>query len=60
MKTELVNITEQVRAYAAAGVTTMSALLFACNTVEETLDAMAEFAETVMQPYLRETEGASE
>ncbi|HEY9499327.1 MAG TPA: TIGR03619 family F420-dependent LLM class oxidoreductase [Terrimesophilobacter sp.] len=51
---------DQVRAYAAAGVTTMSALLFACNTVEETLDAMAEFAETVMQPYLRETEGASE
>lgn len=51
---------DQVRAYAAAGVTTMSALLFACNTVEENLDAMAEFAETVMQPYQRETEGASE
>lgn len=51
---------DQVRAYAAAGVTTMSALLFACNTVEENLDAMAEFAETVMKPYQRETEGASE
>lgn len=45
---------EQVRAYAAAGVTTMSALLFACNTVEETLDMMAEFAENVIHPYRRE------
>lgn len=45
---------EQVRAYAAAGVTTMSALLFACNTVEETLDHMADFAENVIAPYRRE------
>ncbi|MGH9138510.1 MAG: TIGR03619 family F420-dependent LLM class oxidoreductase [Acidimicrobiales bacterium] len=40
----------QVRRYAAAGVTTLSALLFACNTVAETLDAMHEFAETVIAP----------
>ncbi|MGB4136451.1 MAG: LLM class flavin-dependent oxidoreductase [Microbacterium sp.] len=50
---------DQVRAYAAAGVTTMSGLLFACNTVEEALDHMADFAENVIAPYRRETEGAS-
>lgn len=48
---------DQVRAYADAGVTTMSGLLFACNTVEETLDHMADFAENVIAPYRRETEG---
>ena len=42
-------IIEQVARYAAAGVTTLSALLFACNTVDETLDAMEEFAETVIK-----------
>ncbi|MFD1713849.1 LLM class flavin-dependent oxidoreductase [Amnibacterium flavum] len=46
---------EQVRAYADAGVTTMSGLLFACNTVEEALDQMAWFAENVIAPYRRET-----
>lgn len=45
---------DQVRGYAAAGVTTMSGLLFACNTVDETLDAMTEFSETVIRPYQRE------
>lgn len=45
---------DQVRAYAAAGATTLSALLFACNTVEETLDSMAWFAEHVIAPYRRE------
>ena len=43
-------IGEQVAAYAEAGVTTLSALLFAVNTVPETLDAMAEFSETVIRP----------
>ena len=43
-------VVEQVHRYAAAGVTTLSALLFACNTVAETLDAMHEFAETVIAP----------
>lgn len=49
---------EQVHAYAAAGVTTLSALLFACNTVEETLDNMAWFSENVILPYRREAGGA--
>ncbi len=47
-------ILEQVHAYAAAGVTTLSALLFAANTVEETLDQMAWFAQNVIEPYRRE------
>lgn len=49
---------DQVRAYEAAGVTTMSGLLFACNTVEEALDQMAWFAENVIAPYRRETGNA--
>lgn len=44
-------IIERVHAYADAGVTTLCGLLFACNTVEETLDAMADFAENVIAPY---------
>jgi len=43
-------IIEQVHRYADAGVTTLSALLFAVNTVDETLDAMQEFSETVIAP----------
>lgn len=43
-------IQDQVHAYAEAGVTTLAALLFACNTVEETLDQMARFAEEVIAP----------
>jgi probable F420-dependent oxidoreductase len=43
-------IQDQVHAYAEAGVTTLSALLFACNTVSETLDQMAQFAEEVIAP----------
>ena len=50
-------ILEQVHAYAAAGATTLCGLLFACNTVEETLDAMADFSENVIAPY-RRTEAA--
>ena len=46
---------EKVHAYADAGVTTLCGLLFACNTVEETLDAMADFAENVIAPYRKET-----
>lgn len=48
-------ILDKVRAYAGVGVTTMSGLLFACNTVEETLDAMTDFSENVIRPYQRET-----
>lgn len=46
---------EQVRAYAAAGVTTLSALLFAKNTVAETIEAMHWFSENVIAPYRTET-----
>lgn len=44
------DIVEQVTRYAESGVTTLSALLFACNTVDETLESMREFAETVIAP----------
>ncbi|MCG5215776.1 TIGR03619 family F420-dependent LLM class oxidoreductase [Streptosporangium sp. KLBMP 9127] len=42
------SVAEQVAAYRAAGVDTMAGLLFAANTVEETVDAMAEFSETII------------
>ncbi len=44
------DIAEQIDKYEQAGVTTLSALLFAANDVPETLDMMAEFAETVIAP----------
>ncbi len=44
-------ILEQVHAYAEAGVTTLCGLLFAANTVTETLEMMADFAENVIAPY---------
>ena len=50
------DVLEMVHAYAEAGATTLSGLLFACNTVEETLDAMAEFAENVIAPYRAATQ----
>jgi alkanesulfonate monooxygenase SsuD/methylene tetrahydromethanopterin reductase-like flavin-dependent oxidoreductase (luciferase family) len=43
-------IRERVAAYADAGANTLSALLFASGTVEETLDAMEAFAEEVIAP----------
>jgi probable F420-dependent oxidoreductase len=50
----LIGTPEQVRArvaeLAAAGVDTCSGLLFACNTVEETLEAMRLFAREVIEP----------
>ncbi len=52
-------ILDRVHAYAEAGVTTMSGLLFAANTVEETLDMMADFAENVITPYRRATGGGA-
>jgi probable F420-dependent oxidoreductase len=45
------DILEQVHAYAEAGVTTLAGLLFGCVAIEETLDAMADFAENVIAPY---------
>ncbi|WP_283137658.1 TIGR03619 family F420-dependent LLM class oxidoreductase [Rhizohabitans arisaemae] len=42
------SVAEQVEAYRQAGVDTLAGLLFAANTVPETLDMMAEFGETVI------------
>ena len=43
------DVAEQVARYAEAGVNTLSGLLFAANTVEETLDVMAAFSEGVIR-----------
>lgn len=48
-------VAEQVSRYADAGVTTMAGLLFAANTVPETIDVMAEFSETVIVPHSANT-----
>ena len=42
------DVAEQVEAYREAGVRTMAALLFAADSVAETLDAMAEFGAEVI------------
>lgn len=44
-------IQDQVHAYAEAGVTTLSALLFACSSIEESLDQMAWFSQEVIAPF---------
>lgn len=44
------DIAEQVAAYRAAGVTTLAGLLFATNTVQETLDAMDAFSQAIIRP----------
>ena len=41
-------VVDQIGAYVDAGVTTMAALLFACDTVAETRDAMRKFQDEVM------------
>jgi hypothetical protein len=46
-------VVEQITAYERAGVTTMAGLLFAANTVAETVDAMTEFSESVIRPMTR-------
>ena len=50
------DVSEQIDAYAAAGVTTMAGLLFAANTVTETLEMMEQFSTTVMPAHVREQE----
>jgi probable F420-dependent oxidoreductase len=45
------DVREQIDAYAEAGATTMAALLFAADTVPETLEMMEEFSQTVMPAY---------
>jgi alkanesulfonate monooxygenase SsuD/methylene tetrahydromethanopterin reductase-like flavin-dependent oxidoreductase (luciferase family) len=46
------DLCEQIQKYIQVGVTTFSALLFAVNTVEETIDSMAFFSESVMKNFL--------
>lgn len=52
------DVGERVAAYAAAGATTLSALLFATSDVGETLEAMAAFSEQVIR-HAGDTEGRS-
>jgi probable F420-dependent oxidoreductase len=42
------HLVDQIGRYSDAGVTTLSGLLFAANDVQQTLDQMQEFAETVI------------
>jgi probable F420-dependent oxidoreductase len=49
---------DRIGRYAEAGVTTLSGLLFAANDVTQTLDQMAEFAETVIAVVNRADAGA--
>lgn len=42
------DIAEQIAQYAEAGVTTMAALLFAADSVDETVDMMAQFGAEVI------------
>lgn len=44
-------LVEQVERYREAGVTTLAALLFACTTIEETLEQMQQFSEEVMRHF---------
>ncbi|MEE8599949.1 LLM class flavin-dependent oxidoreductase [Euzebya tangerina] len=44
-------ILEQIEAYRESGVDTFAGLLFACDTVEETLDAMQRFSDHVVAEY---------
>ncbi len=50
----------QVEAYVEAGVTTLSGLLFACDTVVETREEMARFADEVIQPLGTPTTAGTE
>ncbi len=44
------DVGEQVRAYMDAGVQTFAGLLFATDTVGETLEAMERFSEQIIAP----------
>lgn len=46
-------IAEKVQEYMDAGVTTFSALLFACNTLDEKIEAMQFFSEEVMSKFIK-------
>lgn len=47
------DVAEQVQAYLESGVEAFAGLLFATNTVAETLEAMEQFSEQVIAPYGR-------
>ena len=47
------DVLEQIEAYSEAGVNTMAALLFAADTVEETVESMEQFSETVISKASR-------
>ena len=45
------DVAERIRRYVNAGVETFAGLLFATDTVEETMDAMTRFAEQIIAPF---------
>ena len=45
------DVGEQVQAYLDAGVETFAGLLFATDSVEETLEAMERFSEQIIAPF---------
>jgi probable F420-dependent oxidoreductase len=47
------DVAERIAAYREAGVDTLAGLLFAADTVAETLEAMTEFSETVIREAAR-------
>ncbi len=47
------DVAQQLRAYLESGVETFAGLLFATDTVEETLEAMERFSEEIIGPYRR-------
>lgn len=49
------DVAERIAAYAEAGVTTMAALLFAVDTVEETLEMMETFSRDVLPAFAQVT-----
>jgi len=52
------DVGERIEAYAEAGVTTMAGLLFATDTVGETLEMMSQFSEAVMPAHAAQPVGA--
>lgn len=51
------DVAEQIRAYLDAGVETFAGLLFATDTVAETLEAMEQFSEEIIAPFTKGGEG---
>ena len=49
-------VREQVRVYLEAGVETFAGLLFAADTVEQTIDDMSRFSEDIIGPFTNEVQ----